>query len=79
MIEPRMDGKAINILMWRVSALREALLDVVTCDNIVPAREMAQNALYVDDENNKTLESRINAEPDLQDSSAIRQDSDSPE
>lgn len=52
-MEARMDGTTEQQLLWRVSALREALTDLATTDGV--ARQIARNALAVDDHNAETM------------------------
>lgn len=50
MNEPRMDGTAYEAALFRIAALREALIDVRSTTGIVAARRYAENALTSDDE-----------------------------
>lgn len=56
MVEARMDGTPEQQLLWRVSALREALTDIAYMDGA--ARQVARNALHVDDYNAETMKHR---------------------
>lgn len=49
--QPRMNGTALEKTLWRIEALREGLRDVTTCSDANAPREIAQNALGVDDMN----------------------------
>lgn len=53
MTEPRMDGSLEQKLLWRISALREALTEVQTCMVHGSAYHIAGNALNVDSDNAK--------------------------
>jgi hypothetical protein len=58
MEEARMDGTPEQQLLWRVNALREALSDLMSMDGV--ARQIARNALDVDDHNAKVMRDRGN-------------------
>lgn len=55
-MEPRMDGTELEQIHWRVLALREALTDITTTDGV--ARQIARNALLVDDGNREVMQQR---------------------
>ena len=53
MIEARMDGTVEERLMWRIMALREALLEISDAGMHECAKDIARNALKVDEANHK--------------------------
>lgn len=58
MVTPRMDGTREEAMLWRIGALREALLEIVAMDSD-HASLWARNALDVDAGNAEfTLEKR---------------------
>jgi len=50
----RMDGTPLERALWRVNALREALVDVQTTRDVDAIHSIAENALGVDAENSKS-------------------------
>lgn len=57
MVDARMDGTPLEQAHWRIKALREALQDVLTTDDIVAAHTFVRNALRVDNDNALTSHS----------------------
>lgn len=55
MPEARMDGTPAEQLLWRVSALREAMQDALTMDHAGTMQQVIRNALGVDDYNAETM------------------------